>query len=386
MFSHRVTSKLEKNRLTLLLEQKKQRGTAILDLTGSNPTQANLAYPEDILSSLNDCRSLLYHPSAKGLMEARTAVARYYCERGQGEIDPEDIVLTASTSEAYAFLFKLLADPHQNILAPQPSYPLLDFLAAGEAIDVVRYPLIYHDRWQLHITEITDHITSQTRALVAVTPNNPTGSFLKVSEWNSLKETCSRHKLPLICDEVFFDYPLDETISRFDPIAEQDVLTFVLSGLSKVVGLPQMKMGWIVIRGPKEQRRLARERLEIISDTFLSVNTPVQHASPKLLQIRVSIQEQIRLRIQRNLTLLEDLFSASSLESLPVEGGWYVVVRVPDTRSEEAWALHLLADYNTSVHPGYFYDFYQEPFLVLSLLTPEKLFKEGIGRLLEAAG
>lgn len=384
MFSRRISYAIRKNRLALLLEEKKQSGTEILDLTESNPTQVGFSYPaEEILSALAHSRSLLYDPSPFGLDTARKAIANYYAERGQ-PVSSEDLLLTSSTSEAYSYLFKLLADPGDSLLVPQPSYPLFDFLAAGECVNTVPYPLIYLDGWQLHPEEIEGLINSRTRALVLVNPNNPTGSFIKPTEWTALTEICLRSRLPVICDEVFSDYCLDKEITPVDSVNEKKVLTFILSGFSKVVGLPQMKLGWIAITGPQHEKRQARRRLEIISDTFLSVSAPVQHAASTFLRLRPRMQKQIRKRLRHNLNILKKCLSGSAVEHLRVEGGWSAIVRFPRTRSDEEWALELLATHNVVVHPGYFYDFPEDSFLVISLLPEEEVFQRGLARLLEA--
>lgn len=384
MFSRRV--RLEaKNRQTLLLEEKRQKGEPILDLTESNPTRAGFSYPEEaIQKALTDTRSQSYEPSPFGHEEARRAVALYYAGRGQ-EIPPQDILLTVSTSEAYSYLFKLLADPGEHVLVPRPSYPLFEFLASGEGVKTVSYPLFYDQGWELHADAVGRRITCESKVVVVVHPNNPTGSFMKPEEWTPLKETCRRHGLPVICDEVFFDYLLDESVIPAQPLGQNEVLTFVLNGLSKLAGLPQMKLGWIIVRGPEKEKQAALERLEVICDSFLSVSTPIQRAAPALLQLRGGLQGQIRRRLQTNLALLRERVANTAISALAVEGGWSVPLRLPRIRSDEEWALELLDRQGVLAHPGYFFNFSEEAVLVISLLPDPGRFGEGIRRLVELA-
>lgn len=384
MFSHRTTWVFKKNRWTLLLQSKRQEGARILDLTESNPTRAGFRYPKsEILHATSDPRSLVYKPNPLGLGETRQAVANYYAARGQ-IVPADDILLTASTSEAYSYLFKLSLDPGENLLAPEPSYPLLHFLAQGESVTLIPYPLYYKQGWHLNLREVEAGINPETRALVIVSPNNPTGSYLKQSEWEILKELCLRYSLAIICDQVFFDYPLDAKKPPFDPLSDPEILTFVLSGLSKVLGLPQLKLSWMVMSGPGKEKKEALERLEVISDTFLSVGTLAQHAASKLLGLRSQIQSQIQGRIRGNLNTLHSLLSDSPSEILAVEGGWYAIIRLPETRSDEEWSLELLAKRDVAVHPGYLYNLLNGPHVVLSLLPEEEIFREGVTRLSKA--
>jgi len=327
------------------------------------PTAAGFDYPaEQILSAFADPRNLTYEPSAHGLLSAREAIG----------LHPERTLLTASTSEAYAYLFKLLTDPGDEVLVPRPSYPLFEFLATLESVSVVQYPLVYHEGWSIDIEALASLVTCRTRAIVLVNPNNPTGSYLKRGELADLVDICRRHGLAIISDEVFADYAFEPDPERVATVSNvEDVLTFSMSGLSKVCGLPQLKLGWIRANGPYSGE--AMERLELIADTFLSVSTPVQHALPQLLTAGKAVQNQIRSRTKANLALLP--------RHLHVEGGWYATVRVPRTRSEEEWVLHLLNDHNILVQPGYFYDFDSEAYLILSLLTPPNIFREAIPRL-----
>ncbi len=376
MYSSRLRWNLASNPLARLIGEKRASGARILDLTESNPTHAGLTYAADeILSALASPDSLGYDPDAAGMLRAREAVAGYY----DGRVSPDRILLTASTSEAYGFLFKLLADPGDEVLVPQPSYPLFEFLAELESVRVVHYPLVYDHGWMIDFAALEDAIGPRTRAIVIVNPNNPTGSFLKRHELQQL----ANHKLAIISDEVFTDFAFAPDPHRVSTLANQnDVLSFSLSGLSKIAGLPQMKLGWIVVSGPEGERTAAYGRLELIADTYLSVATPVQCAAAALIGTRVSIQDQHRRRTAANLAALRDRIKSTAFGLLDVEGGWYAILQAPRIRSEEEWALELLRRENVLVQPGYFYDFDREAFLVLSLLTREEVFSEGLSRLL----
>jgi len=356
-------------------------GEPILDLTESNPTAAGFAYPsEEILAALSDPRALGYEPAAAGIPPARAAVAEYY----GGRVSPDRILLTASTSEAYAFVFKLLADPGDEVLVPSPSYPLFDFLAALDAVRVVAYPLLYDGAWNIDLDALAGRISSRSRAIVLVNPNNPTGSFLKTAELAPLVELCREQNLALISDEVFADYVFDREAPLVHSLTGvEEVLTFCLSGLSKVAALPQVKLGWIVTGGPSPEREQAFERLELIADTYLSVSAPVQWAASALLGLRGAMQTQIMARVQANRAFLQSLIGKESpWNLLAAEGGWYAVLEAPRVRSEEEWVLELLAEDHVLVQPGFFFDFAREAFLVLSLLTPEGVFRAGARRLL----
>ncbi|PWU00698.1 MAG: pyridoxal phosphate-dependent aminotransferase [Terriglobia bacterium] len=381
MFSSRFHWNFQPNRLTLALQAKRREGASILDLTQSNPTQAGLTYPRSILDAFAGEGLLRYDPVPAGLPRAREAVARYYAARGVA-VEPERILLTASTSEAYAYLFKLLADPGDHVLAPRPSYPLFEYLAAMESVAVRTYPLVYHGRWSIDLEALAAAITPRTRALIVVNPNNPTGSYLKREELERLVELCEPREIALISDEVFSDYAFENVPNRVPTLATvQGALAFSLSGLSKIAALPQMKLGWIVTSGPAPARLSAAERLEWIADTYLSVGTPVQYAAESLLNAGDIVQVQVRVRTYENLQFAREAVSGQST-LLCVEGGWYVIVQVPRVRSEEDWVLEILNRCNVLVQPGFFYDFDSEAFLVLSLLTPPETFREGLRRIL----
>lgn len=383
MFSSRLHWDLRPNRLAQALGALRRLGAEVLDLTESNPTRAGLLYPDEvILSALCDPGSLVYEPTPTGLPAARGAVADYYAARGL-IVDPASVFLTASTSESYGWLFKLLADAGDEVLVPRPSYPLFEFLAQMELVRVVQYPLVYDDGWAIDFDALEQATGERTRAIVLVNPNNPTGSFVKRHELERLVELCAQRGLVLISDEVFSDYRFTADPTREVLLTRIDeVLTFCLSGLSKVAGLPQMKLGWIVISGPPALRAEAQERLELIADTYLSVATPVQHALPRLLAAAESARQQIAARLSENLAALRQLVEdGSPAQVLKVEGGWYATLRVPRTKTEEQWCLDLLEQDKVLVQPGFFYDFESEAYLVLSLLTPGDAFREGIKRL-----
>ncbi len=379
MFSARLRWDLRPNRLAESLAQRRAAGLEILDLTESNPTRAGLSYPAaEIAAAMSDPHGLVYEPAPAGLESAREAVAVHH------GVAPERILLAASTSEAYAYLFKLLTDPGDEVLVPRPSYPLFEFLAELEAARVVQYPLLYQHGWSVDFEVLERAATTRARAIVVVNPNNPTGSFLKREELARLVEFAAARGIAIISDEVFADYWFAPDARRVATLAGvEDAACFCLSGLSKLCGLPQMKLSWIVLAGPAAWRARAAERLELIADTFLSVSTPVQHALPKLLEACAGVRGQIVRRVRDNLAFLRASVGADSpCRVLEVEGGWYATLRAPRVRSEEEWTLELLAGDGVLVQPGFFFDFEQEAFLVVSLLTEPGRFREGIRRLL----
>jgi alanine-synthesizing transaminase len=384
MFSNRTNWKLTRNRLTEALDQARSSGAPLLDLTISNPTRAGLHYNDpEILQSLSSPRSMDYDPQPKGLPPARAAVADYYQVQHGIHLDPEHLTLTTSTSEGYSFVFRLLCNPGDELLVPKPSYPLFEFLADLQDVKLVPYPLIYDHGWQMDFPSLQKAVSKRTRGVVVVHPNNPTGSFVHLEEQKSLNHFCREHELALIADEVFLDYAHDRA-ARQSFAANQDVLTFTLSGVSKISALPQMKAAWIVASGPAPQVEVAQARLEVIADTYLSMNAPIQWAIPALLEQRKSIQPQLLDRVQDNLAELDrQLAAQKTCQRLSVEGGWYAVLRVPVTQTDEELAIDLLRRKAVLVHPGHFYDFPSDGYLVLSLITQKAEFAEALHRVLE---
>jgi aspartate/methionine/tyrosine aminotransferase len=356
------------------LAQLRAAGAKLCDLTASNPTHCGFAYDTaSILAPLSDPGALYYDPDPRGLRPAREAVCRYYQDHG-ALIGPEQIFLTTGTSEAYSFLFRLLCDPGDEVLIGQPGYPLFDFLARLDDVGLVPYELFYDHGWHLDLEALRRLVRPRTRAIMIVNPNNPTGHFTGRAEREALEALCREHGLTLIVDEVFLDYGLDQGSASF-ATGNHPVPTFVLSGLSKVAGLPQMKAAWIACLGAGE----AMERLEVISDTFLSMSAPIQWGLPKWLSQRARLQEQIRVRLKENLANLDAVLLRQKLVSrLVVEAGWYAVLRVPGLQPEEEMALDLLRQRGVVVHPGGFFGFSGQGWLVVSVLTPVEEFRQGI--------
>lgn len=353
----------------------KTRGVRILDLTESNPTRAGIRYPKEILQSLSRKENLNYEPDARGLKSARKIISGYYADKGI-RVSPDQIILTASTSEGYSHLFRLLANPGDEVLVPAPSYPLFDYLAGLSDVQLKPYSLNYEAKWQIDFRALESSVISKTRAVMLVNPNNPTGNFVKRDELAKLNGIAKQHHLALISDEVFLDYGFGSKVQSF--AGNQKALTFTLSGISKILALPQMKLGWIVVNGPKKVRDEAIERLEVIADTFLSVSTPAQNALVGWYREKSKIQNQILDRVKKNLKSIQ---LPSSCELLHAEGGWYAVIRIPRIHSEEEWVTQFLEKDKVLVQPGYFFDFPKEAYIVASLLTPEKNFKEGMKRI-----
>jgi alanine-synthesizing transaminase len=383
MFSTRTGWILTLNRFTEVQRELAAAGREVLDLTVSNPTRAGLHYDtECILKSLSRPEATDYDPQPKGLASARDAVAGYYREQHGLEISPKSLVLTTSTSEGYSYVFRLLCDSGDEILVPKPSYPLFEFLADLENVVLAPYPLIYDHGWQIDFPSLYKAVTSRTRAVVVVHPNNPTGSYVSENERKVLNSFCREHGLAVIADEVFIDYPHDGP-ARSSFAINQETLTFTLSGVSKISGLPQMKLAWVVCSGPEEIAAAAMERLEVIADTYLSMNAPIQLAAPVLLGERKHIQPEILERVRANLAELDgQLGKQKTCRRLEVEGGWYAVLRVPATQSDEELAIDILRKASVLVHPGHFFDFASDGYLIVSLLTPVAEFREGIARTL----
>jgi alanine-synthesizing transaminase len=381
MFSARVPADLSPNRLSLAVAAARAAGDRFIDLTETNPTRAGLAYPPRLVEALASPASLAYRPHPFGLESARRAVAEGATAAG-APLDPDRLILTASTSEAYSFLFKLLCDPGDEVLVPAPSYPLFDHLCRLDGVGVRTYALEYHGTWSPDVPALAAEVGERTRAILVVSPNNPTGSFLGRDDLAGLAGLCRERGLALVGDEVFADYPIDPRPDRVGVLQQDEALAFSLGGLSKSAGLPQMKLGWIAAGGPGPLVRQALERLEIVADAYLSVSTPVQHAAGALLAAGREVQGLILERVRRNLEVLAATARrASSCSLLRVEGGWSAVLRVPATRPEEALVLDLLERDRVLVHPGYFFDFPREAFLVVSLLPDPDRFQEGLDRL-----
>jgi alanine-synthesizing transaminase len=374
MFSSRLRQAAGRNRLAVALERRRAAGLPIVDLTLSNPTRAGLAYPNGLLAAMVDDRALRYDPEPFGLLSARRAVSDDFARRGLS-VPAGRIVLTASTSEAYSLLFKLLCNPGDAVLAPRPSYPLVEHLTDLDGVALEHYRLGFHGRWEIDLQDLRDKaVAARIRAIIMISPNNPTGSVVTDAELVAMAEIARDNDLALISDEVFTDYPISGT-QPASALRQQTALTFTLGGLSKSVGLPQVKLGWITVGGPAALVAEALERLETICDAYLSVSTPVQIAAPDLLNAGAAIRTQIHERVRGNwaqLTALESTNPACSL--LPAEAGWYAVVQVPAIASEDTIVLDLLEHTGVLVHPGYFFDFEREAFLVISLLPEPGVF------------
>jgi aspartate/methionine/tyrosine aminotransferase len=371
--------------LSEALARHRASGKQLFDLTASNPTECAFEYDSEIiLAALRNPLALRYEPNPKGLESARLAVTEYYSGLG-ARISADDIFLTTSTSEAYSYVFRLLCNPGDELLIPAPSYPLFSFLAEVLDVKLVRYPLVYDHGWQIDFHSLQNAITPRTRGFIVVNPNNPTGHFVKANEFQALNDLCAKRSLAIIADEVFLDFGF----SGASPLTfanNNQALTFVTSGLSKVAGLPQMKMAWLVANGPAALKRQAIEKLEIIADTYLSPNAPVQLATPSFLELRSGFQKQLLARVRQNLKDLDRQLDAQrNCSRLQVDGGWYVVLRVPATRSDEELALMLLETRSVYVHPGHFFDFPTDGYLVLSLIAREDEFAQGVRRILELA-
>ncbi len=411
-FARRTDWDLTSNAYTRALEEHRRSGKEVLDLTASNPTNIGLRYDQEkLLQALAKPEALTYEPIPKGVLPAREAIFGYYAERGV-HLSPEDLVLTTSTSEAYSFIFRLLCDPGDAVLVPTPSYPLFDFLADLQDVKLVPYELVYDHGWQMDFHSLTQALNrcspspshplrnnsakdgapageGRCKAVLVVHPNNPTGSFLKQQEAVQLSRLCAEKNLAIVSDEVFLDYSLGGGLaassfaSGFDEHGGSQALTFALSGLSKISGLPQMKVAWIAVAGPEILKKEALSRLEVIADTYLSMNAPLQWAIPEMLGERHNIQKQLMSRIRANLENLDRQLAGQKLCSrLEVEGGWYVILRVPATKSDEELAIAILRQTGVLVQPGHFYDFARDGYLVLSLITPQEIFAPGIERLL----
>jgi aspartate/methionine/tyrosine aminotransferase len=370
------------SRLAQVLRERREKGLEVLDLTASNPTRCGFTRDAaTILEPLEDPAALIYDPDPRGMRSSRQAVCNYYANRG-AEIQTEQVFLTTSTSEAYSWLFRLLCDAGDEVLIALPSYPLFDFLAQIEDVRLVPYPLVYDHGWQMDFVGLRERITPRTKAIAVVHPNNPTGHFTRAKERQELARICAGEGLALIVDEVFLDYSFSsEESANVQSFAagKHDCSTFVLSGISKIAALPQMKAAWICACGPERELKDALDRLEVVADTFLSMNAPVQCALPSWLEGFGPVQEEIRSRTHANLQNLDQtLIRNPAITRLKVEAGWYAVLRVPAIGSDEELAVRLVEERGVSVHPGNFFGFAGNGWLVMSLLGPEAEFRRGV--------
>jgi aspartate/methionine/tyrosine aminotransferase len=382
--SSRLPRESAPNALSQALDALRRTGTSYIDLTESNPTHAGIGYPDDLLRPLSMPAALRYEPHPLGLPAAREAIAADCARRG-ATVTPGQVVLSASTSEMYSWLFKLLCDAGESVLVPRPSYPLFEHLTRLEGVRAEPYRLEYHGRWEIDLESVAA-APGGTRAVLLVSPNNPTGSYASPRELDALVRLCRDRGWALIVDEVFADYVLDVQAPVTDVATHADVLTFSMGGASKSLGLPQVKLGWTVVGGPAADRAAALAGLELIADTFLSVGTPVQVAAASLLERGASVRHAIHGRVRANLAEARRIAAThSACDLLPVEGGWSAVVRVPATRGEEALVLDLLSCERILAHPGYFFDFEHEAFLIVSLLVPEAEFAGAFERTLRFA-
>lgn len=375
MFSSRLPRRLAPNAFSATVAALRARGVPLVDLTVTNPTTVGLLYPQDLLRELADPAGLIYEPTPFGGRATRERIWR----------NPDHVVLTASTSEAYSLLFKLLCDPGDAVLTPEPSYPLFELLTRLDAVDATAYRLEHHGVWSIDRESVRRACTARTRALLVVSPNNPTGSMLRADDREWLVSFASEHSLALISDEVFVEYPIAPRPDASSLLGEERVLTFTLGGLSKSAGLPQVKLGWMVVSGPELEVAAALQRLEVICDTYLSVSTPVQVAGPALISAGVAMRAAILERVTENFRTLEAVASGHpAVRVLMPEGGWSAVVQVPSTEGEEALVLRLLEESRIIVHPGYFFDMPHGSHLIVSLLPEPSVFAPAIARVMEA--
>jgi aspartate/methionine/tyrosine aminotransferase len=383
MFSERTGWNRRENQLTLALERQRSGARTVLDLTRSNPTECRFAYNEQgIQRALTGGEILRYRPEERGMVAAREAVAAYYQNQHGATVRAGDLLLTSGTSEAYSFLFRLLCNAGDEVLIPAPGYPLFDFLADLSDVRLVRFPLVYDHGWQIDFKTLAAAATERTRAVIVVHPNNPTGHYVSSAEQAELEKFCRKRGVALIVDEVFLDFFWRAERARSFAARDQ-ALVFTLSGLSKICGLPQMKLAWVAASGPEAEKCEALARLEVIADAYLSVGTPVQLAAAELLETRGGFQEQVLARVRANLSELDRQLARQGVSKrLECEGGWTAVLRVPAVASDEELAIALLTERGVLVHPGHFYDFARPGHLVVSLIVPEEEFANGIARVL----
>ncbi len=385
-FTRRTDWDRTENPLTTLIAAAARSGRVLVDLTESNPTQCAIVDTEPLVALLGHPRGATYAPLPLGHPTARAAVAASFRERGLPARE-DRVVLSASSSEAYTWLFKLLCEHGDRVLVPAPSYPLFEFLARLEDVELVTYPLVREEGFRIDLGALdraAEEAQGHARAIVLVHPNNPTGTFVRRDEAAEVSRIAARHGMALIVDEVFAEYPHGALPpDRLPSFAgEREALTFVLGGLSKSLLLPQCKLGWTLVCGPDALADEAIARLELIADTFLSAGTPVQRALPELLAARASVQDAVRARTRKNLAALDRALAAAGEDAaarrLPTDGGWYAILEVPRTRDEDAWVETLVQDHGIVVFPGYFFDMEREGFLVVSLLPRPEAFAEAI--------
>ncbi len=378
-FSHRTNWQRSPNRLSALLGAVRENGSTITDLTLSNPTRCGIPYPDEmILAAMRQRAVLQYDPDPRGIPTARMAVAQYYRECGI-QVDDDAILLTASTSEAYCLSFATLCDQGDAIAVPAPTYPLFEYLGQLSGVKTIPYSLRDDGHWSIDLESLEAACREGVKTMVFVHPHNPTGMFLKHDQFTLIKQMAIKYDVALIVDEVFRDYPLCEDVTRVTSTAsEHEVLIFTLNGISKSIGLPQLKLGWIVVSGPDGQRKEAMERMEIVADSLLSVNAVVQHGLSELMLAGRGVRKQILDRIQTNLKDLQTTFAGTPLTLRRPEGGWYACVKIPNTRSEDEWVESLLAESGVLVHPGYYFDFHDDRTLVISLIPNPEEFKKGV--------
>lgn len=380
MFSDRIEYPFKTNELTKLIESIGKK--KLLNLSESNPTKTNLVYDNDILSCFLKKENLKYEPDPKGIKNARNIVVDYYKEKDLS-LSPEEIILTSGTSEAYSFIFKILCNPFDNILIPQPGYPLFEYLASLEMVKTKPYKLEYTHNigWKIDFDFLASQIDEKTKAIVLINPNNPTGSYISDEEKREIINIAKKHNLALISDEVFFDYNIDDKI--YNSFAgNKECLTFVLSGISKILALPQMKLSWIIISGEERIKQEAIERLELVSDTFLSVSIPIQNSLKEFFKYGEKLKSIIINRIKENYLILKEYFKDSPVRVLDTSGGWSTILELPRIISEEEWVNRLISEENCLVYPGYFFDFEREAFCSLSLIIEKNLLIKGLEKIM----
>jgi len=385
VFSTRTSWHRHPNQLTRILDSRRKDGLPVHDLTKSNPTECSIPYPEKaIRDALSRSDMLRYRPDPRGLLSARKAIAEMELRRGI-RTAPDTVFLTASTSESYSILFRLLCNPGESVLAPKPSYPLFDFLTRVNDVALQFYQLRYDGEWRVDLDSLEKAVSPASRAIIIVHPHNPTGMFISRTEYLEIRQFALRHQLALIVDEVFSEYSFGDSRDFVRSAApDSDVLTFTLDGISKMYGLPQMKLGWILLSGPGGPVSEASGRLEILLDTYLSVNTPVQAALPDLMTAGMTIRDSIRERVRSNYRSLKGLMQQDCPVSLlNGSGGWYAILRVPGIKTDEEWSVELLQDRGILVHPGYFFDFEGGAYLLVSLIVEGELLSEGAAGIID---